>query len=236
VDLHGRCVVVLGGTSGIGLATARLAADAGARVVVAGRDPERAARAAADLGCTGVPADVLDDDALRRVFEAAGTVDHLVQAAGDISGGPIATTPIERLRPALDVRLWGAIRAVRAATGHLAPDASVTFVSGTVSTRPVPGAAVSAASAAGVEALARALALELAPVRVNAVCPGVVDTPLLDRPFGDRRAAALEQLASRLPVGRVGRSHDVAHAVLFLATNGYVTGEVLHVDGGGRLV
>lgn len=236
-DLAGRTVVVVGGTSGIGLATARQAAAAGARVVVAGRDPARLAAASEAVpGVVAVAADVLDEASLAALFETAGTVDHLVQAAGDVSGGRLAVTGDEELRPAIDVRVWGAVHAVRQAAARLARDGSVTLVSGGVSVRPVPGTVAAAAAAGAVEAMARALAVELAPVRVNAVCPGLVATPLIDRAFGERRDERFAAVAARLPVGRVGTADDVAAAILFLATNGYVTGEVLHVDGGERLV
>jgi len=237
MDLNGRTVVVIGGTSGIGLATARQAMAAGARVVVAGRDAKRVAAAGSSLpGVIAMQADVMDGDALDACFAAAGTVDHLVQAASNIAGGRLADTPEEQLRPAVEVRLWGSIRAVQHALGRLAPDGSITLVSGGVSSRPVPGTAAGAAGAGAVEALARALAVELAPVRVNAVCPGMVATPMLDRIFGDQRDERFAAVAARLPVGRVGTADDIAAAILALATNGYITGEVLHVDGGERLV
>ncbi|MCU1458499.1 MAG: hypothetical protein JWL73_2591 [Actinomycetia bacterium] len=237
MDLEGRTVVLIGGSSGIGLATASAAAAAGARVLIAGRDRERLDAAAASIpGVVGVVADVLDDDALIRLFETAGTVDHLVQLASNPKGGRLLDTDDEHLRPVLEVRVWGAIRAVRHAAPRLAPDGSITLVSGVVSQRPTPGTAMVAASAGAVEAMTRALAVELAPIRVNAVCPGAVETPMLERALGDRYDDVIAAIGKKLPVGRVGTGADIADAILFLATNGYVTGEILHVDGGDRLV
>ncbi len=237
MDLRGLTVVLIGGSSGIGLATAAAAAAAGARVVIAGRDASRVDAAVASIpGLVGVEADVLDDAALEHVFDVAGRVDHLVQLAAHTSGGRIADTPDSQLRRSLDVRLWGSIGAVRHAIPRLTEASSITLVSGVVSARPTPGTAVAAASAGAVEALARALAVELAPVRVNAVCPGAVETPMLERALGERYDDMVATMGANLPVGRVGTAAEIADAILFLATNGYVTGEVLHVDGGHRLV
>ncbi len=237
MDLRGRTVVVIGGTSGIGLATARQALEAGARVVVAGRDAQRLADASVAVpGVIAVQADVMDGDALDACYAAAGTVDHLVQAASNITGGRIADTPEEQLRPGVEVRLWGSVRAVQHVLPHLAADGSITLVSGGVSSRPVPGTMSGAAGAGAVEAMARALAVELAPVRVNTVCPGMIATPMLDRIFGDQRDARFAAVAGRLPVGRIGAPEDVASAILLLAPNPTIPGVVLLFAGGERLV
>jgi NAD(P)-dependent dehydrogenase (short-subunit alcohol dehydrogenase family) len=140
------------------------------------------------------------------------------------------------LRPALDTRFWGALYAAKYAAPKMERGGSITLMSGTAAVRPLPGASVATASCGAVEAFARALALDLAPIRVNAIQPGLIDTPLIGELMGDRREAMIAQEAARLPVRRVGKPEDVADAVLFLMRNGYVTGITLTVDGGRLLL
>jgi NAD(P)-dependent dehydrogenase (short-subunit alcohol dehydrogenase family) len=141
------------------------------------------------------------------------------------------------MRPRLDIRVWGAVYAAKYCTPKMTRGGSITFCSGTAAVRPSQaGNPVAAASGGAVEALARALAVQLAPVRVNTVQPGLVDTPLHDQTMGDQREERLAAIAKRLPVGRIGRPEDIAHAVVFLMENGYVTGTTLTIDGGGVLV
>jgi NAD(P)-dependent dehydrogenase (short-subunit alcohol dehydrogenase family) len=240
-----KYLVIVGGSSGIGLETARLALAEGASVTIAGRSENRLLRAAEGLGTSRVGgpiggrvktvvADATDEASIRALFEGEARVDHLFLPAGELQpgGGDVLGSDLDGLRSTLEVRLLGVVHAVRQARPKMA-GGSITLMSGLYSTRPARGGAMSAAAVAAVEGMTRALALDLAPIRVNAVAPGLVDTPLWDA-FGPQREAILAWGAS-LPVGRVGRPEEVAGAVLFLMGNGFVTGTVLAIDGGGGL-
>ncbi len=235
--LEGERVVVVGGSSGIGLETARLALAAGASVTIAGRSEDRLRRAAADLGgaVRSVVADVTDDGSVKALFDGETRVDHVFLPAGELKpgGGDVLGADLSALRSILESRLLGVIHVVRRARPKMA-GGSITLMSGLYANRPAPGAALGAAAVAAIDGMTRALALDLAPIRVNAVAPGMIDTPLWDS-FGPQREAILAQ-ATALPVGRIGRPDEVAAAVLLLMSNGFVTGTVLAIDGGGSLV
>jgi NAD(P)-dependent dehydrogenase (short-subunit alcohol dehydrogenase family) len=229
-------VVILGGSSGIGLATAKAAGAEGARVVITGRSPERLQTARAMLGdkVTAIALDVVDTDGTRALFNGLERVDHVFITAGAVLFDPKLATEIESVRAALDTRFWGAFNAAKFAATRMSAGGSITFMSGAAAIRPIRGASVATASCAAVEAFARALAVDLAPIRVNAIQPGLIDTPFLDT-LGDRRNAFITEYSKRLPVGRPGRPEEVADAVLFLMKNGFVTGITLTIDGGGVL-
>ena len=231
-------MVVIGGGSGIGLACAVAARDAGAEVTIAGRSPEKLKRAREGIGkdVRAAALDVTDEVAVRDLFSGFGRVDHLVVSAAETAAAGIAEAEEADVRPTLDIRVWGGFFAAKHAAPVMSEDGSITFLSGTSAHRPYPGSAMVAASSGAIEAFARALALELAPVRVNTICAGFVDTPLLDAYYDEGRDEAVEELAARLPVGRIGTPEDIADAFMFLAGNGFVTGTVLHVDGGKLLV
>lgn len=230
-------MVVIGGGSGIGLACAEAARDAGASVVIAGRSSEKLGRAKAQIGADvrTLVADVTVQASVRDLFGRLERVDHLLVAAAETAAVGVVDAKGSDVRPTLDIRVWGGFFAAK----HAAPamdGGSITFMSGTSSHRPYPGAAMVAASGGAIEAFARALALELAPTRVNTICAGFVDTPLLDAYYGDGRDKAVRELAARLPVGRIGTPEDIADGAMFLMGNGFVTGTVLHIDGGKLLV
>ncbi len=238
----GKHLVIIGGSSGIGLETARMALAEGASVTIAGRSEERLRSATQALGgpalgdkLRSVAADVTDDSSVRTLFEGSSRVDHLFLPAGELrpGGGDALGSEMSDLRALLESRLLGVARVVRAARSVMT-DGSITLMSGLYSTRPGRGGAFGAAAVAAVEGMTRALVLDLAPLRVNAVAPGIIDTPLWDS-FGPQRQAILA-LGKALPVGRVGRPEEVADAVLFLMGNGFVNGTVLAIDGGGGLV
>ncbi|MGL5075715.1 MAG: SDR family oxidoreductase, partial [Waterburya sp.] len=149
--------------------------------------------------------------------------------------GKIANATMEELKYPIAERVFGAIYAIRYVLPKMSAG-SITLMSGLFATRPVPGVATIAAAVAGVEAMTRTFALELAPIRVNAVCPGYIDTPLLQTAFGDNYEQTLKAQAATLPTKRIGTAEEVAQAVLLLMTNGFITGEILHVDGGGKLI
>jgi NAD(P)-dependent dehydrogenase (short-subunit alcohol dehydrogenase family) len=236
MSLTNTTVVILGGSSGIGLATAKAARAEGARVIITGRSSERLQAAKASLGneVRTLVLDVVDEAGTRALFAELERIDHVFITAGSVLFDPKLATEVETVRPALDTRFWGAFNAAKSAVTRMGAGGSITFMSGAAAIRPIRGAAVATASCAAVEAFARALAVDLAPVRVNAIQPGLIDTPFLDS-LGARRDAFIAEYSKRLPVGRPGRPEEVADAVLFLMKNGFVTGITLTVDGGGVL-
>jgi NAD(P)-dependent dehydrogenase (short-subunit alcohol dehydrogenase family) len=236
MKLKGANIVVMGGSSGIGLAAAKLAQHEGAAVTIAGRSLEKLAQAQRELdGVRTVVADVTDDAAVGRVFEELDHVDHVLISAGTIVNGKIVDNDLATLRHIVDERIWGPTYVVRHARPRMT-GGSVTFTSGGLSSRPRLGAAMITAGLAAVEALAPALALELAPVRVNAVTPGLIDTPLLQAAYGANRDALVNSRAAALPGKRIGTADEVAQAIIMLMTNEYINGAVLHIDGGGRFL
>jgi NAD(P)-dependent dehydrogenase (short-subunit alcohol dehydrogenase family) len=235
--LRGQHVVVVGGASGIGLAVARGADEAGAKVTVLDLAADKVEGLAQALPrARRAVVDVLDEEAVRRAFEGLGAVDHIYVAAGTTQLGSILEGALQpQLKPLL-VRLLGSAQVVRAAAKQVRPGGSFTFTGGVSTDRPVAGAWVSSVGTAAAEQLARALALELAPLRFNAVAPGWTDTPMWDSVLGANKAQVFQGVAEKLPTRRLGTAAQVASAVLFLMANDAVTGEILHVDGGGRLV
>jgi len=238
MSVNGQQVLVVGGSSGMGLATARAAASEGARVTIASSEKKRVDAALRVLpdSCAGVVVDVRDETQVAAVFERFEEVDHLVFTAGDeFTARPLAELDLHDARTILDVRFWGAVTVIKHAIGHLRASGSISLTTGTVGQRPMPGAALAAAGAGATEALVRGLAVELAPVRVNAVRAGAVRTPIWDRIPAPQRDDAFARLAQRTLVGAVGEPEQIAMAHLFLMQNDYVTGTTLAVDGGSLL-
>jgi NAD(P)-dependent dehydrogenase (short-subunit alcohol dehydrogenase family) len=219
-------LLVIGGSSGIGLATARRAVEAGWDVVVASRDPERA-----DVAAQKLALDVTDDAAVRKELADLGPLDHLVSSTVARAGGLAKELDLDAARLAFETKLWGPLRAIQAAEVRR----SIVLLSGVAASTPMRGASSTAAVNGAVEALVRTLAVELAPVRVNAVSPGVIDTPTWATMPADQRETLFSRLAEALPAGRIGAPEDIADGIWHLLTNEFVTGTVLHVDGGHRL-
>ncbi|SEB89362.1 SDR family oxidoreductase [Terriglobus roseus] len=235
--MTGQQVVIIGGSEGIGLAVAKLARALGARVMAVSRTKEKLEDARKTVsGLETRVADINDAAAMEEVFSELSAVDHVYIAAGSTKlGGPL-DNPLSEFRHKFDERLWGAIDVVRAAHRHMRPGGSFTFTGGLSSDRPVPGAWVSGIGTMATEQLARVLALELAPLRFNAVAPGYTDTPMWDSIFPGSGALALSDVARKNPVARLVTADEVAQAVLLLMQNGAITGETIHVDCGARLV
>jgi len=239
MSLDGKRVVILGGTSGIGLATARAAEREGAAVVIASSRRERLDRALASLrsDAEGEVVDVADEAQVRALFERIGAFDHLVFTAGEsLQLEPLAAMQVERARGFVNVRFWGAFMAAKYGSPHIRPGGSITLTNGIAGLRPRKGWTVTASICGAMEALTRALAVELAPIRVNAVCPGTVRTELWSGMTESARETMYRDVAQRLPVGRVGEADDLAETYLYLMREGFSTGQVLVVDGGGILV
>lgn len=236
MTLQDRRVVVLGGTSGIGLATAQLAAAEGATVIVASSNPESVKRALENLpaSAAGEALDLTDAEAVRAFFDGLDPFDHLVFTAGEsLTLLEVASMDLTRARQAFELRYFGALDAVSAAASRIRPGGSVVLSTGAAADRPGPGWSVAASICGAVDTLVRALAVELAPIRVNAVKPGMVRTPLWD---GLSPEALYEDAAKSLPVGRVGEPADIAAAYVFLMNQGFATGSIVTVDGGHVLV
>ena len=237
-SLKDKIVVIFGGSSGMGLATARAALDNGAHVKITGRSAERLETAAGELGAAAqiVQLDATDEAGTRAFIDGLPSLDHLFITAGALVMDHHLEPDSSDLRPAMDTRFWSAFYAAKYAAPKMPEGGSITFMSGSSGRRPLPGSSVASASCAAIDTFARALALDLAPVRVNSIQPGYVDTPLFDDLFGDQREEVLAAAAERLPLKRIGRPEEIADAVLFLMRNTYVTGINLVVDGGCVLV
>lgn len=231
-------VVVIGGTSGIGLATAERELRDGRQVIVTGRDKARLDTALARLGegASGASVDASDETAVRDFFAGLGPVDHVVVAVtGNTAAGPFASLPVTDLRAATEGKLVAQAVAAQAALQVLRPGGSLTFITAGSAGAAIPGTAGLAAVNAAVEAMVPVLAVELAPIRVNAVSPGIIDTPWWDWMDADARRQTFEAYAKNAPAGRVGRPEDIAEAIGFLIGSTFTTGVVLSVDGGSRL-
>jgi len=247
--LQGQRIVILGGSAGIGLAVAERALSEGAHVLIASHDRARVDRAVSQLRAgrqdpgdgrgtvSGHTADLRSPSETRALFEAVGPLDHLVYTAGEeLLLAPLAELDLAAARRFFELRYWGALAAVQAARPHLAREGSIVLTSGAAGRRPHPGFVVGASICAAMEAAARTLAVELAPVRVNVVTPGFVDTDLWSNIPADARAQMFRDAAAKLPVGRIGTAPDIAEHYLSFMRGRYVTGQALVVDGGGVLV
>lgn len=241
MSLKDRDILIVGGRSGIGWAVAQAAAAEGARVVIASSDAAKVAEARDRLrsGASGVVVDVKDPGSVERAFAEIETIDHLVFTAGDWVGlrrVKLADLDLEAARSLFAVRFWGALAVVKAIQGRISPGGSITLTDGMIAHRPSSGAAVSSAMAGAVEHLVRGLAVELAPVRVNGVCPGLIRTGVWDSIAPDGREERFRQMTARQPLPRIGEPDEVAQAYLYLMRASYTTGQVLKVDGGSSVV
>ena len=232
--LQGSRVVVLGGSSGIGLATAQAAASAGAHVTIASRSAERLQAALAGLG-PHAASQVLDtrEDAAVEAFFADAEWDHLVIAAAETRTGGSRAMSMDDAYAAMNSKFWGAYRAARAA--RMRAGGSITLVAGGLAVKPSAAGVLQGAINAALESLGRGLALELAPIRVNTISPGLIETPLQTRAGEAAWQARREQAIAHLPLHRVGQAEDIAEAILFLIGSVFTTGITLRVDGGSAI-
>ncbi|MER9966902.1 SDR family oxidoreductase [Mesorhizobium sp. M0060] len=232
-------ILIVGGSSGMGLSLAEQRLAAGAEVTIVGRSEDRlsAARPHPERLRT-IAADVTSEDEVQRLFQDVGTLDHIVSTAADITGVYVLLPDmdISVARKVMDSKIVGPLLLAKHGAPRLTPRGSITLTSGIAAYRPAAKGSVVAAVNGALGSLAYALAVELAPIRVNVVSPGWVDTPIWDAVAGSGKTAALDAMAKRLLVGRIGQAADIAQAITSLMHNGFITGTVLHVDGGQRLV
>jgi len=236
--MNERTALVVGGTSGIGLATARRLHILGATVHIVGRGKERLNDlAATDPGLIGHQADGSNHGEITAVLETIGQVDWLIiTLSGSEGAGPIAGLDLDMLRRAFDAKFWGHITTIQAALPHLAPTGSITLLGAITARTGMPRTAGIAAINGAVEALVKPLASELAPIRVNGVSPGFVDTPWWSGLPDDARQAYFAQAAQALPTRRIATADDIAEVVVLAATNANTTGTILETDSGAHLV
>jgi NAD(P)-dependent dehydrogenase (short-subunit alcohol dehydrogenase family) len=232
-------VVIVGGSSGIGLAVAEEVASQGSEVVIVSSNAERVQKAIKSIGgkTQGQAVDVSDEGAVESFFKQLGPFDHLVFTAGDsLHVHELALTDLKQARRAFELRYWSALATVKYGSPQIRKGGSVVLTTGIAGQRPQSGWVIAASVCGTIEALTRALAVELAPIRVNAVSPGVVRTNLWQNMSSSEREQLFESVGKRLPAGRVGEAHDIAQVHLFLMKEGFSTGQIVVVDGGTVLV
>ncbi len=238
MDITGQRVIILGGTSGIGLATARGCLEAGAEVIVASRSDEKVRQALAVLGqrATGEAVNATSREELEVFFSRVGAFDHLVLTlSGGEGGGPFRTLDLAKLRSGFTAKFWPQVQAAQESLNTLKSTGSITFVTAISAHAGLENTAGLAAINGALEAMIKPLASELRPLRINAVSPGVIDTSWWDALPHEQREQFFAQTASQTPVGRVGRAEDVAHVILFLLSNSFMTASIIECDGGLRL-
>jgi len=237
-ELAGQTVVAIGGSAGIGLETARRARAEGAEVILTGRDPGRLQHAAADVGARSTAAfDATDPAALDRFFaDLPGPIDHVMVTGPGPYYAPLLGLDRERAHRDFDAHIWLAVAVAQHAVGRVRPGGTLLFMGGTGGRRRGPGLSLIAAGTAAMNALIANLAVEVAPVRVNLIAAGFVDTPLSAALLGDDLDARRDQLRATLPIGRVVGPADVAALAVHIMTNTALTGATYDIDGGQQLV
>jgi NAD(P)-dependent dehydrogenase (short-subunit alcohol dehydrogenase family) len=234
MELTNKRIIIIGGTQGIGLATARLAMDKQASVLIAGRKIEKAAKAKTLLGDVQTAIlDAADEEQVKKFFTETSSFDHLVITAAGAAAGSLREISIDKAKDFFNSKLWLQTQVVKYALEKISQQGSIVLFSGIVSRKAMPGQLPFTGVAGAIESIGRMLAKELAPIRVNVVTPGVINTPAWNEilPENDIRQY-FQDLAGRLPIPRIGRAEDVAKGVIFLLENTYCTGTVLDIDGG----
>jgi NAD(P)-dependent dehydrogenase (short-subunit alcohol dehydrogenase family) len=237
MKFQGKKIVIIGGSSGIGLATAKAAIAEGAEVVIASRSEEKLRKAKESIPgkVATFSVDARNEESIKTLLEKIGSFDHLATPGSEGVRGPFLQLDPQAARLAFESKFWGQFYAARYAVPRLRQGGSITFMAGSYSQRPKLGAFVMTSINSAIEGLGRGLAVELSPIRVNVVSPGVVDTPMYLRLGEEQRKTMYQQVAASLPVKKVGQAEDIAAAFLFLMGNSYATGTTLYVDGGSMV-
>lgn len=235
--LKDKDILIVGGGSGIGYAVAQGAIADGARVTIASTNAARIEKASAELGASAAQLDVTDENAIAAFF-GGSAFDHIVTTAGDWGGprrAPLGEMDLDAAAGLFGVRFWGAVKLAKHGAKALRAGGSITLTNGMIAHRPSKGSSISTAMAGAIEHLTRGLAVELAPVRVNCVCPGLIRTGVWDSIPEEKRAETFARMTKGQLVARVGEPDEVAEAYLFLMRSGYTTGQVLQIEGGSSL-
>jgi len=232
--LKDKKVVIIGGSSGIGLESAKQLIAHGAEVIIASRSEDKLRNAKEQLGdrATAYTLDITQEQQVQSFFEKIGQFDHLVVSAAETSGGSFLQTDTAQARKLFENKFWGQYYAAKYGASKILPNGSITLFSGVVAYKSMVGSAILGAVNAAISNLGQTLALELAPIRVNIVSPGIIDTPSRSKMPEEARNNFYNAVENKLPVKRIGRAEDVAQSVLYLLQNSFVTGTVLHVEGG----
>lgn len=232
MSLENQKIVIIGGTSGMGLATAKAAITTGAQVTIASRSPDKLTAAQQEIGgnVAAQPIDLMQEDSIRKFFQTVGAIDHLVVSGSSVKSGALRELATEDAQRSMASKFWGPYLAAKYV--QVNANGSIVLFSGSLSRKPSAGMAIVSAINAAVEGLGRALAVELAPLRVNVISPGLVATPAYEGMSPDQRDKMFQGAASHLPVGRIGNPDEIAATAIHLMQNGYMAGAVIDVDGG----
>ncbi|MED4793377.1 SDR family oxidoreductase [Priestia megaterium] len=232
--LKGKKIVIIGGSSGIGFETAKQVIAQGTEVIIASRSKNKLQNAKEQLGAsaTAFILDTTQEQQVQSFFEKVGQFDHLVVSAAETSGGAFLHTNTAQARQLFENKFWGQYYAAKYGAPKILPHGSITLFSGVVAYKSMVGSSILGAVNAAVSNLGQTLALELAPIRVNIISPGIIDTPSRSKMPEETRNHFYATVGNKLPVKRIGRAEDVAQSVLYLLQNSFVTGTVLHVEGG----
>lgn len=234
IDLTGQGVLVIGGSSGIGRATAELAASLGARVTIASRSEDKLRAAESGIpNAVGRTVDITSDQSVEALFANAVAWDHVIVTASEVEMAAVRQLPMEAARAAVESKFWGFYRVARLAT--VKPGGSLGVVSGFLAKRPAATRALMGAINGALESLVQGLALELKPIRVNAVSPALVQTEMWAGMDAEARGAMFDKMAAHYPAGVVGQPEDIARQLLLLAATPYATGVVVRLDGGASI-